>query len=110
MQELGIARGRVKPAAAWAGEKLGRLKLNGQLTGYSPLSRLIELEGLQIGISGKMQLWRVLEQTLGRSAGGFDISELAARAERQRATAEGLQLKAAARALPSAPVAGGSSA
>ena len=103
MEQLGIARGRVKPAAAWAAEKLGRLKLNGQLTGYSPLSRLVELEGLQMGIGGKMRMWRALEQSVGKRLGGVDFSELAARAERQRTTIEELQLEAASRALPSLP-------
>ena len=35
-----------KNAGAWALEKVGRLKLNGELTSYSPLSRVVELEGL----------------------------------------------------------------
>ena len=33
MDEIGIKRSRLKPAGAWAAEKLGRLKLNGRLTG-----------------------------------------------------------------------------
>ena len=33
--------------------KTGRLKLNGRITGYSPLSRLVEVEGLLIGVYGK---------------------------------------------------------
>lgn len=57
-------------------EKLGRLKPNGQLHGYSPLSRVIELEGLYLGISGK-------------------LPRLAARAERQRTEVESLQSAAA---------------
>src|SRR6478672_664976 len=46
MDRNSIRRDPLKPAAAWAAEKLGRLKLNGQLHGYSPLSRVVELEGL----------------------------------------------------------------
>src|SRR5207342_633353 len=65
MGQLGIAESRVKPAGAWVGEKLGRLKLNGQLRGYSPLSRVVELEGLCIGVTGKMLLWKALAQTFG---------------------------------------------
>ena len=42
---------RLKVAGAWAGEKAGRLKLNGHLTGYSPQSRVIELEGLVVGVT-----------------------------------------------------------
>ncbi|HEX4670250.1 MAG TPA: hypothetical protein VH275_09805 [Solirubrobacterales bacterium] len=103
MERLAIRRGRVKPAAAWVGEKLGRLKLNGQLRGYSPLSRLLELEALQIGISGKMRLWRALEQTVGKTRTDFDFAQLAERAGRQRSRVEELHLDAAGRAFgPSA--------
>jgi hypothetical protein len=98
MERLGVSRGRAKPAAAWAAEKLGRLKLNGQLTGYSPLSRLLELELLYIGIAGKLQLWRSLEQSLGDSLEGFQFERLAERAANQRDRVEALH-HAAARAL-----------
>jgi hypothetical protein len=98
MERLGVRRDAVKPALAWAGEKLGRLKLNGQLTGYSPLSRLVELEGLGIGIVGKEKLWRALERNLD-SVEGFDFEQLVARTERQRDRVEALRLKAAALAL-----------
>lgn len=102
MGQLGIRRSTVKPAAAWIGEKLGRLKLNGQVTGYSPLSRLVEIEGLAIGITGKMEMWRALERTLGPSQSGFDFGQLAERAVRQRDRAEDLHAIAARQALPSA--------
>jgi hypothetical protein len=101
IRQLGIRRDLAKLVAAWVGEKLGRLKLNGQLHGYSPLSRLVELEGLCLGIAGKLQLWRALERSLD-SVDGFDFEQLAERAERQRQTAEELRLMAAGRALPPA--------
>lgn len=101
MDQLGIRRSMVKPALAWAAEKLGRLKLNGQLTGYSPLSRLVEIEMLAIGIAGKMQMWQALERTLGSSQGGFGFGELIERAIRQRDRAEDLHAIAASQALPS---------
>jgi hypothetical protein len=99
MERLGVHRRRVKAAAAWAAEKLGRLKLNGQLTGYSPLSRLVELEMLCIGIAGKEQLWRALGHSRGESLGEFDFEQLAERAARQRDRIEELHLEAADRAL-----------
>jgi hypothetical protein len=102
MERLKIHRGRAKPAAAWTGEKLGRLKLNGQLTGYSPLSRLVELEFLSIGINGKVRLWRALEHTVGKTRTDFDFAQLAERAERQRRRVEELHLDAATRAFPQA--------
>ena len=47
MRSLGVGIDRVKVSAAWAAEKLGRLKLNGRLLGYSPLSRLVGLLELE---------------------------------------------------------------
>src|SRR5687768_12075191 len=41
---LRTGRWPMKPAGAWALEKVGRLKVNGQMRGYSALSRLIEPE------------------------------------------------------------------
>ena len=100
MDRLGIRRDPVKPVAAWVAEKLGRLKLNGQLRGYSPLSRLVELEALAIGVNGKMRMWTALEHTLGSSLPGFDFKQLCERAMRQRSAIEELHLEAAVRALP----------
>lgn len=100
MKRLGASRNPAKPLVAWAGEKLGRLKLNGQLRGYSPLSRLVELEALGIGITGKMRMWTALQHTLGERVADFDFEELAQRAARQRGLVDELHLEAATRALP----------
>ena len=94
MKELGVARSRIKPAIGWLGEKVGRLKPNGQLRGYSPLSRVVELELLLLGISGKLRLWVLLEELVGARL-DTDFAALAARAEGQRARVEDLQLEAA---------------
>lgn len=99
MAELDVKRNPVKPIGAWLGEKLGRLKLNGSLWGYSPLSRLVELELLLIGITGKTRMWRVLEQAFGESVPGVDFGELAVRAADQRRRVEELHLLAGARAF-----------
>jgi hypothetical protein len=99
MERLGIRRGRVKPALASVAETLGRLKPNGQLSGYSPLSRVLELELLLVGVTGKLQMWRALERALGASFDGFDFNELAERARRQRSTLDDLHGIAAKRAL-----------
>ena len=58
MAQLSFEGSRLKELVALAGEKVGRLKPNGQVRGYSPLSRLLELETLSVGISGKLALWR----------------------------------------------------
>ncbi|HWC07845.1 MAG: hypothetical protein QOE75_1827 [Solirubrobacterales bacterium] len=99
MEALGVKRDHLKPAAGWIAEKLGRLKPNGQLRGYSPLSRLVELEGLYIGISGKARLWKVLEANVGDGVPGVDFAQLGERADRQRTEVEALQEEAARLAL-----------
>jgi len=99
-KRLDAHRNPIKPVGAWVGEKLGRLKLNGQLRGYSPLSRLVELEALAIGVNGKLRLWTALEQTLGDRLPDFDFKQLGERAARQRSAIEELHLEAAGRALP----------
>ncbi|HEX6620588.1 MAG TPA: hypothetical protein VF024_13060 [Solirubrobacteraceae bacterium] len=100
MAELGVKPDRLKVAAGWTGEKLGRLKPNAQLRGYSPLSPLVELEGLLIGIQGKLAMWRALAEVavdLGVDRARF--AELSARAERQQADVERHRLDVGRRAL-----------
>lgn len=94
--ELGFAESKPKEALAWAGEKLGRLKLNGQLRGYSPLSRVLELEALSVGIAGKVALWKTLQAVPGleQRLGSVDLRQLAERAQRQRAEVEELRADA----------------
>ena len=94
MDAVGARRDRLKQAAAWAGEKVGRLKLNGQLTGYSPLSKLVELEGLNLGMEGKSRLWAVLGELADPRLSSFDFPALAERAERQRSELEPFRLEA----------------
>lgn len=100
-ERLGIRRDPVKPKLAVLAERLGRLKPNGQLRGYSPLSRVLELEILASGIGGKLQLWNSLEQIFGDSLAGFDFHALAERADRQGQEVEDLHMAAAKRAFPS---------
>jgi hypothetical protein len=99
MSQLGVGQSKLKPLVAVLGERLGRLKLNGRLWGYSPLSRLDELELLQIGVAGKRRLWRALEHTHAGDLSGFELGALAERATEQLRRLEALHLKAAALAL-----------
>lgn len=87
LSRLDLPLSPVKMGAAWAAEKLGRLKLNGRLVGYSPLSRVEELEFLSLGVQGKLLMWRTL-QALVQTDGddrldGFDFDALIKRAEVQ---------------------------
>jgi hypothetical protein len=102
IEHLGIGESKVKPAGAWLLEKLGRLKLNGQLRGYSPLSRVVELEGLCTGVTGKVLLWKAMIRCFGTNLAGFDFEVLAERAASQVARLEAHRLDAAARAFDAA--------
>jgi hypothetical protein len=99
MTAVGAGRDRLKVAGAWAGEKAGRLKLNGSLLGYSPLSRVVELEALALGVTGKLALWRMLRSLGDPRLAGFDFDELTVRAERQRDRLERHRLAAGRIAL-----------
>ena len=85
MHRLGHEPPRLKMTLAVAGEWLGRLKLNGRLRGYSPVSRVEEFEMLTAGIVTKASLWRTLRIVLDgeRHAAGTDFNLLIERAEEQ---------------------------
>jgi hypothetical protein len=57
MSRYGVSKSTLKTVGAKVGEKIARLKPNDQLSGYSPLSRVLELEGLRSGVQGKLALW-----------------------------------------------------
>ena len=101
MEALGVHVDPVKVALGWTAEKLARLKFNGRLTGYSPLSRVIELEGLTLGVRGKLAGWRSLQQLRPQlpELERFDLDTLEQRAERQLEQLEQHRLEAAADAF-----------
>jgi hypothetical protein len=88
MAAAGVRPDPVKQALAWAVEKAGRLKPNGRLVRRSPLAPLLELEAAEIGITGKLLLWRVLRARRPPGADAVDLDALIARAERQRDAVE----------------------
>jgi predicted DNA-binding ribbon-helix-helix protein len=102
MSLLGVARSGFKSTAAYLAEKAGRAKLNGQLTGYSPLSRVVELEGLALAVAHKRNLWQSLAQLAQRDdrLSTIDFDELIARADRQAKVLELQRLAATETALP----------
>ena len=100
IQRLGFPRSQVKTSAAWVLEKVGRLKPNGRLLEYSPLSRLVELELLASGVEAKRAMWNALKR-LQQHGEDFrlDLEDLIARAQRQRRTLERRRLEAAGQAF-----------
>jgi len=70
-----------KTAMAKVGEAVGLLKTNGALFHRSPLTSLVELEGMRIGVTGKLDLWTALQHA--QVAGNQDLDRLIERANRQ---------------------------
>lgn len=101
MEALQIGADPLKQLLACAAEKAGRLKLNGRLLSYSPLSRLDELEFLALGVTGKRTLWRSLDLLVPQEPrlSHEQLTELIARAERQRRRIETCRRRAASEAF-----------
>ena len=101
IERLELKKSVFKQSAGWMAEKAGRLKLNGQITGYSDLSRLLELEGLTIGIQGKLSLWENLKSIADHDSrlATFDLDRMIERARAQQVGVEQYKVAAAATAL-----------
>jgi hypothetical protein len=102
MAAVDAGEDRIKSKVAWLAEKGGRLKPNNRLFGYSPLSRVIELEGLSLGVEGKRCLWEALREVADPRLATFDFDGLIDRAARQRAGLEEHRLAAASTAFSTA--------
>jgi hypothetical protein len=104
MEQLGASKDQAKVAMGWITEKFGRLKPNGELRERSPLTPLVELEGLSLGIEGKRALWLALTSVdaVAERIGRARLDDLVARAEDQRARLEERRLDAARQAFTAA--------
>ena len=101
MHRLGIPLSRMKRPLALVAERVGRLKPNGQLRGYSPLSRFVELETLALGLDGKKLLWANMRDVarVGDRLVDVDFDGLIERATRQREELEPFRVAAGRESL-----------
>ena len=106
MSALGIRVQHHKVLGGWAAEKVGRLKGNGSLLRRSPLSTVVELEGLQLVLAYDAALWRTLaalhsdgELRLGETRPADRVHAAAALGE----TLEHVRLRESVRVLSSDP-------
>jgi hypothetical protein len=97
MRQLSIKRSAIKVGVVRVAERAGRLKLNGTLFKRSPLSFVVELETLVVGVRGKEALWTALQRA--DVSLEDDLQELVESARAQGAELEALRLSAAARAF-----------
>lgn len=97
---IGASESKVKDAAAWALEKLSRLK-HVEPRESAGTGLLERLETLAIGIRGKIMLWQALDAASGGTGrfGGIALADLVQRAERQRIEVEHHRLTAAREAF-----------
>lgn len=101
MGRLGVRRDRVKQRAGWLGEKVGRLKLNGSLLRRSPVSDVVELEGLLLLGEHNLAALRTLRELAAHETTLQDLGFETAieRAAARRDTLDEQRAAAAARAL-----------
>ena len=97
MRRLGVKPDQAKDTLARIGERLGRLKPNGRLLRRSPLSDLLELETLVVGITGKQALWISLHHVA--SIPSEELDQLLERAEDQKRVVENSRLEAVKRSF-----------
>lgn len=101
MRRLGTRPNPVKIALAIVAERAGRLKPNGRIASYSPLSRFVELDILAMGIEGKKILWTTLRDLAGVPSRlpDIDLDGLIERAQRQRQALEPFRARTGTLAL-----------
>ena len=98
MGTLGVPVRQYKVYAGWIGEKIARLKPNGGLLSRSPLSHLLELEIMRLGIEGKASGWRTLRAVADHNErlNADELDQLIIRARRQADAVEELRTETAA--------------
>ncbi len=98
MRQLSTSPSRMKVGMVRMAERAGRLKLNGKLFARSPLSSVVELETLVVGVRGKEALWTALKRA-DVSLEDIDLEALVESARAQGVELETLRLNAAAEAF-----------
>jgi hypothetical protein len=96
MHRLDVAENQVMVALGWLGERLGRFKPNGYLVRRSPLSDVVELEGMRLAVQLKLACWQVLRAVAAHDTriARTELEELIERAEDQEARLYKLHLQA----------------
>ena len=94
MRQLAVTPNALKVGIVRVAELVGRLKLNGRIFERSPLSSVVELETLVVGVRGKEALWTSLQRA-GVSLEDVDLDALVESARAQGAELEALRLSAA---------------
>lgn len=100
LRDLGLKQHPYRQAVGWAGERVGRLKMNGKLLDRSPMTMLLETELMRSAVQGKRGGWETLRdnaEALGLDPEAF--SSLVTGAEKQLESLEKVHGYARVRAL-----------
>ena len=102
MERLAVEKGGAKATAGRVVEKVSRLRMHEKVTGDPDLSRVLELETLIMGVTGKLRLWHSLQESMASDPrlAGIDLDTLVRRAHDQLAGLDDHHREAAARAFP----------
>lgn len=97
LRELGAGESSARKAAGWLAEKLAGLKLRWDDPDDVGFGRFEALEGLALGILGKLSLWRALAAVAATipAVQRLDLRKLAREAETQHAAVEARRVAAA---------------
>jgi hypothetical protein len=101
MERLGMRPAKYKNVLAMAGERISRLKPNGRLFRGSPLSTVVELQSMQLGVTGKRCGWQDLRDLVDDvpALDAHHLDELTRRADEQITRLAALRHTAVVRAL-----------
>ena len=102
MDQLQIAQSGPRKAGAWIAGKLAELKMRLDDSAHGPLRLLESLEAVELGINGKLALWRALiaaGEVAPALRGVLDYQRLVKRATEQIERVDAHRLKAAKAAL-----------
>jgi hypothetical protein len=100
MQRLGVSPSPIQVTALRLGERIGRLKPNGQLLRRAPLSDVVELEGLIATVHVKIAGWQAAQVAGVLEEGELaELDRLLGRAQTQAERLTEMHRTAAVRAL-----------
>jgi len=105
-ERLSVSDDPIKRVVARGGELVARLKTNGRLNTYSPLSRLLELEMLLAGIDREAFAVAFAEHTRHRAARGIRLRSVGTTGLRPTGATIPFHAQAARDALASSGTAG----
>jgi hypothetical protein len=98
LDRLEIKQSGARKAGGWITEKLAELKMRLDDSAHGPLRLLESLEAVELGINGKLALWRALmaaAEVTPALRGALDYQRLAKRATEQIERVEAHRLNAA---------------